>query len=79
MLAWLRGSSLSPDAPRGLSNSFAWRDLNVQLLLDENISPALVNWLARMGVYAQAVPHIGLAGRPDPESGTSQCGMTLHR
>ncbi len=37
------------------------------LLLDENISPALVSRLADMGVYAQSVPHVGLSGRPDRE------------
>lgn len=37
------------------------------LLLDENISPALVSRLADMGVYAPSVPHVGLSGRPDRE------------
>jgi predicted nuclease of predicted toxin-antitoxin system len=37
----------------------------MRLLLDENISPALVGRLAEVGVYAQAVPHVGLAGRAD--------------
>jgi predicted nuclease of predicted toxin-antitoxin system len=37
----------------------------MRLLLDENISPALVVRLAEVGVYAQAVPHVGLAGRAD--------------
>jgi predicted nuclease of predicted toxin-antitoxin system len=37
----------------------------MRLLLDENISPALVGRLAEAGVYAQAVPHVGLAGRAD--------------
>ena len=37
----------------------------IRLLLDENISPALVRLLADLGVYSQAVPHVGLAGRPD--------------
>ena len=36
-------------------------------LLDENISPALVRRLADIGVYAQSVPHVGLAGRADRE------------
>jgi predicted nuclease of predicted toxin-antitoxin system len=37
----------------------------MRLLLDENISPALVRLLADLGVYSQPVPHVGLAGRPD--------------
>ena len=37
----------------------------MRLLLDEHISPALVSRLAEMGVYAQSVPHVGLAGRTD--------------
>lgn len=37
----------------------------MRLLLDENISPALVRLLADIGVYSQSVPHVGLAGRPD--------------
>lgn len=37
----------------------------MRLLLDENISPALVGRLADVGVYAQSVPHLGLAGRAD--------------
>ena len=39
----------------------------MRLLLDEHISPAIVGRLAAVGVYAQSVPHVGLAGRPDPE------------
>ena len=39
----------------------------IRLLLDENISPALVRRLADIGVYAQSVPHVGLGGRPDCE------------
>jgi predicted nuclease of predicted toxin-antitoxin system len=39
----------------------------MRLLLDEHISPALVARLARAGVYAQSVPHAGLAGRADRE------------
>jgi predicted nuclease of predicted toxin-antitoxin system len=35
------------------------------LLLDENVSPALVRRLAEVGVYAQSVPHVGLSGRAD--------------
>jgi hypothetical protein len=34
-------------------------------LLDEHISPALVTRLADVGIYAQSVPHAGLAGQPD--------------
>ena len=34
-------------------------------MLDENISPALAGRLADVGVYAQSVPHVGLAGRAD--------------
>ena len=37
----------------------------IRLLLDENISPALVRLLADLGVYSQSVPHVGLAGRTD--------------
>jgi Domain of unknown function (DUF5615) len=37
----------------------------IRLLLDENISPALVRLLADVGVYSQSVPHVGLAGRTD--------------
>jgi predicted nuclease of predicted toxin-antitoxin system len=37
----------------------------MRLLLDENISPALVGRLAEIGIYAQSVPHVGLAGRAD--------------
>jgi predicted nuclease of predicted toxin-antitoxin system len=39
----------------------------VRLLLDEHISPALVGRLTQLGVYAQSVPHVGLAGQPDSE------------
>lgn len=37
----------------------------IRLLLDENISPALVRLLAEIDVYSQSVPHVGLAGRAD--------------
>jgi len=37
----------------------------MRLLLDENISPALVGPLAELDVYTQSVPHVGLAGRAD--------------
>jgi predicted nuclease of predicted toxin-antitoxin system len=39
----------------------------IRLLLDENISPALVRRLADMDVFAQSVPHVGLFGRLDHE------------
>jgi len=39
----------------------------IGLLLDEHISPALVGRLADLGIYAQSVPHVGLAGRGDRE------------
>lgn len=39
----------------------------IRLLLDENISPALVGWLGQNEVYALAVPHVGLSGLPDSE------------
>jgi len=37
----------------------------MSLLLDENISPALVPLFAQVDVYSQSVPHVGLAGRAD--------------
>lgn len=37
----------------------------MRLLLDENISPALVRFLDQVDVYSQSVPHAGLAGRAD--------------
>jgi predicted nuclease of predicted toxin-antitoxin system len=37
----------------------------IHLLLDENISAALVRLLAGLDVYCQSVPHVGLAGRTD--------------
>jgi len=37
----------------------------MRLLLDENISPALVRLFAQVDVYSQSVPHVGLAGRAD--------------
>lgn len=39
----------------------------IRLLSDENISPALADRLGEHGVFAQAVAHIGLSGRPDHE------------
>jgi len=37
----------------------------MRLLLDEHISPAIVGRLSEIGIYAQSVPHLGLAGRAD--------------
>jgi predicted nuclease of predicted toxin-antitoxin system len=37
----------------------------IRLLLDENISPAIVRLLAEIDVYSQSVPHVGLTGRAD--------------
>jgi len=37
----------------------------VNVLLDENLSPTLVDRLAQIGVHARAVAHIGLAGTLD--------------
>jgi len=39
----------------------------IRLLPDENISPSLVNKLGDEGVYAEAVLHVGLSGRSDPD------------
>jgi predicted nuclease of predicted toxin-antitoxin system len=39
----------------------------IRLLLDENISPALIGKLSEQDVYAVAVPHVGLAGQQDHE------------
>ena len=39
----------------------------IRFLLDENISPTLVGKLGEKGICAQAVPHAGLTGKPDPE------------
>jgi hypothetical protein len=41
----------------------------IGLLLDEHISPTLVSKLADLGMYAQSVPHVALAGRGDREYG----------
>jgi predicted nuclease of predicted toxin-antitoxin system len=35
-------------------------------LLDENLSPRLVERLATIGIYAAHVAHLGLSGRSDP-------------
>ena len=37
----------------------------IRVLLDENISPSLAGKLSDMGIYAVAVPHIGLSGEAD--------------
>jgi len=37
----------------------------MRLLLDEHTSPTLVKQLAEIGLYAQSVPHAGLAGATD--------------
>jgi len=37
----------------------------VRLLVDEHLSPKLVQWAAELGVYALSVPHAGLSGKPD--------------
>jgi predicted nuclease of predicted toxin-antitoxin system len=39
----------------------------VNVLLDENLSPRLVQLLAAKGIAAQHVAHIGLSGASDPE------------
>jgi hypothetical protein len=40
----------------------------IRLLIDENLSPKLVDKLAQKGVFAQHAAHVGLAGRSDPEA-----------
>ena len=37
----------------------------MRLLIDEQLSPSLVQWAAQLDVYALSVPHAGLAGKPD--------------
>ncbi|MGQ0663756.1 MAG: DUF5615 family PIN-like protein [Pseudomonadota bacterium] len=39
----------------------------MKLLLDENLSPRLVERLAPIGIYAAHVAQLGLAGRSDPD------------
>lgn len=39
----------------------------MNLLLDENLSPRLVQYLAAKGVVAAHVANLGLAGATDPE------------
>jgi len=38
----------------------------MRLLIDEQLSPTLVDRLAKEGIFAQHVAHIGLGGKPDP-------------
>jgi predicted nuclease of predicted toxin-antitoxin system len=37
----------------------------IRVLLDENVSPSLVQKLGEKSVYAVAVPHVGSSGQPD--------------
>jgi len=39
--------------------------VGLKLLIDENLSPILVQKLAEIGVFAQHVAHLGLAGSTD--------------
>lgn len=39
----------------------------MKLLIDENLSPKLVEWAAAEGIYAQSVIHAGLAGAEDSQ------------
>lgn len=39
----------------------------MKLLLDENLSPRLIERAAKLGIYATYVARIGLAGRSDPD------------
>ena len=39
--------------------------MSLKLLIDENLSPILVQKLAEIGVFAQHVAHLGLAGSSD--------------
>jgi len=41
--------------------------VTLQLLLDEHLSPFLTKRLAEIGVFAQAVAHVGLNGHTDHE------------
>ncbi len=38
----------------------------MKLLIDEQLSPALVERLAKRGIFAQHVTHVGLGGKSDP-------------
>jgi predicted nuclease of predicted toxin-antitoxin system len=37
----------------------------VKFLLDEHLSPTLVSFMASLGCYGVAVPHVGLSGASD--------------
>ncbi|HEY3912683.1 MAG TPA: DUF5615 family PIN-like protein [Stellaceae bacterium] len=37
----------------------------MRLLIDEHLSPKLVQWVAELGVYALSAPHAGLGGKSD--------------
>jgi predicted nuclease of predicted toxin-antitoxin system len=39
----------------------------IRLLIDEQLSPRLVKWLAERDIHAQHVAHLGLAGTADPD------------
>ena len=39
----------------------------MRLLIDEQLSPALVQRLSEQGIFAQHVAHVGMAGKPDRE------------
>jgi predicted nuclease of predicted toxin-antitoxin system len=39
----------------------------IRLLIDKHLSPRLVARLARRGIHAQHVAHVGLAGASDPQ------------
>jgi predicted nuclease of predicted toxin-antitoxin system len=39
----------------------------IRLLIDEHLSPRLVEWLAERAIHAQHVAHLGLAGAADPD------------
>lgn len=39
----------------------------IRLLIDEQLSPRLVQWLAERGIFAQHVVHVGRAGMSDPD------------
>ena len=39
----------------------------MRLLLDEHLSPTLVERLSELGIFAQSVPHVGMAGASDGE------------
>ena len=39
----------------------------MRLLIDENLSPALVDHLADKGIFAQHAAHVGFGGLSDPE------------